>query len=472
MKIQSINPATEEVIGEVEVSEKKDVSKAVKSARKAFKNWKSVDISEKSELIKNIAKLMKERKKELSELITKEMGKPIFESEGEIDETVGEIEWFANESKKYIEDDILDLGLPETNAKIVFEAIGVAGVITPWNYPINNPMWKIIPALITGNTIVFKPSELSSLCGKEIENLIKDAGIPAGVFNIIYGDEAVGKHLVNSNVDMISLTGSSETGKFVASKAGKKLKRTVLELGGSDPFIVLEDAIFEQVVNGAVYGRLVNCGQVCTSAKRIFVAEKIFDEFVNQFVEKTKKLKVGNGLEPDTDIGPIISKEQLEKVENQVKDAADKGAKILCGGKRPESLSKGYFYLPTVLINVNNKMKVLKEEVFGPVAPIVKFKNIKEAIKLANKTKYGLGASIWTSDVNKGGDIARRLECGMVWINDVGTPYPQCPWGGVKESGIGRELSKYGILDFVNIKSVITTTSKDRKRAWWLPYNK
>lgn len=469
MKIQSINPATEEMIGEFEILDRKTVSKTVKKARVALNDWKKTDISEREKIIKKFRNILEKRKNEIAELISREMGKPIKEAEGEIDGSFGNIDWFVSNVRRIIEDEIVELDVENTTARIRFEPVGVVGIITPWNFPIDTPLWKIVPALLTGNTIVFKPSEYSTLCGMKIDELLKEAGIPDGVFNLITGDGTTGKFLVDSRINMISFTGSSKVGKEVMSRAGRKLKKIVLELGGSDPFIIFEDAIFEQAVNAAVFGRFLNCGQVCTAAKRIFVDKKIYDSFLESFVEKVKKLKVGNPLDRSTEIGPIVSKKQLETLERQVKDAIEKGAKVLCGGKKIEGV--GYFYEPTVLTNVKRNMAVLREEVFGPVASILPFKSIKEAIKLANDTDYGLGASTWTQDKEKVEMMVKSVESGMVWINDFGTPYPQCPQGGIKDSGIGRELSKYGVLEFCNLKTIVVSEDKTIKKPWWFPYS-
>jgi len=469
MKLKTINPSTEETIGEFEVSDRKVVSKAVKKAGKVLNDWKSTDISEREKIIKKFSDILNRKKNEVAELITKEMGKPIIEAEGEIGGSFANINWFIENIGKIMQDEIVKLDVENTTARIRFEPVGVVGLITPWNFPIDTPLWKIIPALLTGNTVVFKPSELSTFCGLKIGELLKEAGIPEDVFNVITGDGTTGRYLVSSKVNMISFTGSSKAGKDVLSRAGKGLKKTVLELGGSDPFIVFEDAVFEQAVNAAVYGKFLNCGQVCTAAKRIFVNKKIYDSFLESFVEKVKKLKVGNPLDRSTEIGPIVSKKQLETLERQVKDAVDNGAKIICGGKR--KAGKGYFYEPTVLTNIKKNMLVLNEEVFGPVASILSFKSIKEAIRLANNTKYGLGASVWTQNNKTAAEMIKSVESGMIWINDFGTPYPQCPQGGIKESGIGRELSRYGILEFCKMKTVVISEDKTTKKSWWFPYS-
>lgn len=442
--LQSINPVTEEILGEVETADRKKVNGAVRAARKAFYSWSLLELEERANLILKLAGELRKNSRDLSVSITSEMGKPITESEEEIEGTCREIEWFANEGKKFLANETAAEGYIE------YDPLGVAGIITPWNFPLETPAWSIVPALLAGNTVVWKPSELVPLVSMEIFRIF-DSVLPKGVFNIATGEDATGKYLVDSAVDMICFTGSSEAGKKVASRAGRKLKKAVMELGGSDPFIVLRDADIEKTVAGAVAGRFVNCGQCCTAAKRFYVEKEIADDFAERFVEKTKSLKIGDPLERDTKIGPLVSKAQLQLLERQVNESVNAGAKILCGGSRHGD--KGYFYLPTVM-NARQKMPVVSEETFGPVAPIIPVKNAKEALKLSNDTRYGLGASIWTKDTEKAKIIAKGLQCGIVWINDVNTSNPQYPWGGIKESGFGRSLSKYGMLEFVNIKSV------------------
>jgi acyl-CoA reductase-like NAD-dependent aldehyde dehydrogenase len=468
MKMQVINPATEEPLGEFDIADKSVVAAVVSRARTAFVGWKGKDISEREAIIKKFGELLASRKSEVARLISREMGKPIVEAEGEVDGAVGEVGWFLAETRKAIADEAVDVGTDNVSARVAFEPVGVVGLITPWNFPIDTPLWKIIPALLTGNAVVFKPSELATLCELKIGELLAEAGVPEGVFSVVTGDGSAGRALIDSKIDMVSFTGSSAVGKEVMSRAGKELKKTVLELGGSDPFIVFEDAIFEQAVNGAVFGRFLNCGQVCTSAKRIFVQQRLYDSFVNAFVERVKALKVGEPLDRTTEIGPLVSKKQLETLERQFKDAVVKGARVLCGGKRPER--KGFFFEPTVLVDVKPDMAVLKEEVFGPIACVMPFRTIEEAIGLANRTDYGLGASVWTQSKAAAERAAKAVESGMVWVNDFGTPYPQCPQGGIKASGIGRELSRYGIREFCNMKTIVKSADKSVRKPWWFPY--
>lgn len=449
----SINPTTEELLGKFSLYDKKAVNNAVKLASKTFPSWAKTDLSDRVRIISKMIDKIKFYKKELSTLITKEMGKPLSESEGEVDATIGDMTWFLNEGKKFIETESVDLG--NNAAEITFEPLGVVGAISAWNFPLNNPMYKIIPALICGDTVVWKPSELTSITGMRIFDIFKEISLPEGALNLILGDGTTGRYLVDSKINMVSLTGSSETGKNVMKRAGKGLKKVVLELGGNDPFIVCGDVDLDKVIRGAVRGRFYNCGQVCSADKRFYVEKKIAEEFIQKFTEQTASLQVGNPLDATVDIGPLVSQQQREKLETQINSSVTRGAKILCGGKRPKNINRGYFYLPTVLADVNHTMRVMREETFGPVASIMPVKDIEQAIKLANDTRFGLAASIWSKDEAKAKEISKSLNVGTVWINKSGAFYDQMPWGGVKESGIGREFSKYGMWEFVNIKSTI-----------------
>lgn len=468
MKIQSINPVNNEVIGEFEAYSQEMIFDVVAKARKSLKQWKNIDISEREKIIRNFANILMSRKKEVAELISKEMGKPIIEAIGEIEGEQGTFDWFLSETKNIIKGKDVKLSVDSATARIKFEPVGVVGLITPWNFPVGTLLWKIIPALLTGNTVVFKPSELSTFCGLKMAELLKEAGLPEGVFNVVTGGGETGRYLVLSKINMVSFTGSSVAGKNVASVAGSELKKVVLELGGSDSLIIFDDAIIDQAVNAALIGRFFNCGQVCTSAKRIFVDKKIYDSFLEKFTEKVMALRVGDPQKMTTEIGPMVSKKQLENLDIQVKDAINKGAKVMCGGKKIEG--KGNFYKPTVLTKITADMLVMKEEVFGPVACIFSFDSIKEVIEMANNTKYGLGTSVWTEDNKKAEMVADEIESGMVWINEFGTPYPQCPMGGIKESGMGRELSEYGVLEFCNTKVIMKSQDKTIKKSWWFPY--
>lgn len=472
-KLESLNPATGEIIGTVCLGGEKEVNAAVKVARQAYESWKNTNIWSRAELLKKIADEIIRRTDELKELITTEMGRPLPESDIEVIETSDMINYFANEGKTYLEGESIPINpdiFPNKFSYTIYEPIGVIGIIKPWNYPLELPFWSLAPALLAGNTIVFKPSELTPFVGIEIGKICQDAGIPDGVVNIITGDKNTGKHLVNSDVDMISFTGSVEAGKDIMKNSADKLHKISLELGGSDPFIVFSDADFDEAINGALWGRFTNCGQVCVAAKRIFVEETIFEKFVTNYVERVKQLNVGNGLEKTTDVGPLVSEKQRERIKMQIEEAVQKGARIECGGKFHQGLQQGYFFEPTVITNINENMKVMCEEVFGPVAVIKPFKDEGEAIKLANNSYFGLGASVWTTNLDTAFRVTKQLESGMVWINEINVAYAQCPWGGIKNSGTGRELSKYGIREYANIKHVNIDYGNENTRPWWFPY--
>lgn len=449
----SYNPTTEEILGKARVADENEVARAVKIARKAFIDWRRTSIDDRANMLLEFANILDKKRKEFKELITSEVGKPLKESEEEVIAVINETKWFATKGIEYLQDEEVEID-ENYRGIIKHEALGVVGVISPWNFPIGVPTWSLTPSLLIGNSVIFKPSELSPVVGHELTKAYHEAGIPKNILNLILGKDKTGRHLVESDVDMISFTGSSLAGQEVASKGGSMLKKVVLELGGSDPAIICEDADIEKAVSGLITGRYYNCGQCCSADKRFFVDQKISDQFIDAFVEAVNKLRVGNPM-TDVDLGPLVSFEQLNNLEIQVRDAKNNGASILTGGKKQSEFQVGYFYLPTVMARVNERMRILKEEVFGPVVPIVTFNSIDDAIEQANNTSYGLGASVWTSDQGRAEEISKRLEAGFVTVNDTNLVFPQLPFGGVKASGIGRELSKHGIWEFCNIKSVI-----------------
>lgn len=451
-KLISHNPATGEIIGEIEKTSLKDISAIVKCSREAQEKWANLSISKRIDYFTKLKNELAERKKELSELIKEEQGKTLIEAEIEIEDCIETINYYVKNADNFLKDEEID----ENNKKI-FQPIGIVAIISPWNFPFSTPFWAIIPALISGNSVIFKPSEEVPFTGLKIKEIFNKANFPKGVFEIAIGDKNEGKMLVDSDINMVSFTGSVETGKSIMKGSSKKLHKVSLELGGKDPSIVCEDADLDLASKGIVWGAFSNAGQVCTSVERVFVHESISETFISLIVEETKKLQL------EKDFGPIINKTLMDKIENHVKDAKDKEAKIIMGGKR-----QGNFYLPTIITGVTDDMKIMQEETFGPILPIRTFKKIDDAIKLANNTKYGLGASIWTKDQNKGISIAKQIKSGMVWINDVNIPYHNCPWGGIKQSGFGKVLSKEGLLEFVNIKYV--NFGNNSKRDWWYSY--
>lgn len=447
--IRCTNPATEEETFTYEPSSKEDLEKAVGRARRAFREWKEVSPSKRSDRLFEAASIIRERKDEFARLITVEMGKPIKESLAEVQKCAWGLEYFAEHGMEFLKDEKVETDAAKSY--ITFEPLGVIGCIMPWNFPMWQPMRFAAPALMAGNTVILKPSRIVPRSGMVLEEVFRDASLPVGSFNTVVGDSATGQALLGMDIEGFSFTGSIEAGIEVAQKAASRVKKFVLELGGSDPFILLDDADVEKAAKYAVTGRFVNCGQSCIAAKRFIVVKKVFDRFVDSFAENVKKLRVGDPLNVETDIGPLVSADALMKIEEQVEDAEKTGARILAGGKRIRR--KGYFYAPTIIANVNQRMRVVDEEVFGPVAPIIAAKDDKDAILNAYSTRFGLGASLWTT-TRRARKIVKQIDAGLVTVNGVVVSDPRMPFGGVKMSGIGRELSRYGLLEFTNIKSV------------------
>jgi succinate-semialdehyde dehydrogenase/glutarate-semialdehyde dehydrogenase/succinyl-CoA reductase len=387
---------------------------------------------------------------ELAKVATSEMGKTIKESIGEVEKCAWALEYYADNGDSLLADEVLN-----TDARksfLTFEPLGVIGSIMPWNFPYWQALRFAGPCLMAGNVIVMKPSRVTMQSGLEIEKAFTESGVPDGIFQTVVGSVESANHLIDSDVNAVTFTGSTDAGAKVGQRAAMNLKKCVLELGGSDPFIVLDDAIIEKAAEGAVKGRFINCGQSCVASKRFFVGKNIAKDFIESFIKKASQLKVGDPTLVETDIGPLSSKGGLETISGIVEDAKEKGAEILLGGSQIDG--NGYFYQPTILTNVKPNMRIAKEETFGPVAPITIVENESEAVKLANNTEFGLGASIWTKDLAKAEKMSRRIESGIVSVNNVVISDPRIPFGGIKHSGFGRELSRYGILEFVNIKSV------------------
>ncbi len=429
--------------------DKEQVFQLVGKAKRAFPEWKK-DYERRRSYIYNLVEYLKKNKIELAKVATSEMGKPIKESIGEIEKCAWALEFYADNGDSFLADEVLN-----TDARksfLTFEPLGVIGSIMPWNFPYWQALRFAAPCLMAGNVIVMKPSSVTMQSGIEIEKAFTESGIPDGIFQTVIGTVESANHLIDSDINAVTFTGSTNAGAKVGQRAAMNLKKCVLELGGSDPFIVLDDAIIEKAAEGAVKGRFINCGQSCVASKRFFVGKNIAKDFIELFIKKTSQLKVGDPTLIETDIGPLSSKGSLETISGIVEDAKEKGAEILLGGSKIDG--KGYFYQPTILTNVKANMRIAKEETFGPVAPITIVENESEAVKLANDTEFGLGASIWTKDLAKAEKMSRRIESGIVSVNNVVISDPRIPFGGIKHSGFGRELSRYGILEFVNIKSV------------------
>ncbi|AJM91661.1 NAD-dependent succinate-semialdehyde dehydrogenase [Nitrosopumilus sp. b2] len=448
-QITTVNPATGENINTFSPMGRDQVFELVRKAKRAFPEWKK-DYEKRRSYIYNLVEYLKKNKTELAKIATSEMGKALKESIGEVEKCAWALEFYADHGDSFLSDEVLN-----TDARksfLTFEPLGVIGSIMPWNFPYWQALRFAAPCLMAGNVIVMKPSRITMQSGIEIEKAFTEAGIPEGVFSTVVGSVDSANHLIDSDVNAVTFTGSTNAGAKVGERAAMNLKKCVLELGGSDPFIVLDDAIIEKAAEGAVKGRFINCGQSCVASKRFFVGKNIAKDFIELFIKKASQLKVGDPMSMDTDVGPISSKGGLETISGIVEDAKAKGAKVLLGGDKIEG--NGYFYQPTILTNIKPDMRIAKEETFGPVAPITIVENESEAIKLANDSEFGLGASIWTKDLAKADKMSRRIESGIVSVNNVVISDPRIPFGGIKHSGFGRELSRYGMLEFVNLKSV------------------
>ena len=449
--IKTVNPATEKVLFKYAIMSAGQVGKSVKQARKAFATWKNLDISKRAKFMQEFAQELRKNKANLAHAATQEMGKPIKESLSEVEKCALVMEFYADNGQIFLNDE--SVNTDARKSVVIFQPLGVIGSIMPWNFPYWQALRFAAPSLVAGNTIVLKPASATIQCGIEIEKSFNNIGLPAGVFSTVVGDSSTSEALIDSDLNGVTFTGSVSVGAKVASRATSQWKKCVLELGGSDPFIVCESADLDKASSGAVKGRFINCGQSCIASKRFFVVKDVAASFIEQFVQKTQRLVVGNPLSENTDIGPLVNKSALDNIESMVHDATKKGAEILAGGESAKN-RKGYFYKPTILTKITPKMRVAQEEIFGPVAPVTIVEDDLEAIKLANDSQYGLGASIWTEDLDKAEGLSRAIESGIVTVNNVVASDPRVPFGGVKKSGFGRELSRYGMLEFVNIKSI------------------
>jgi len=448
-QITTVNPATEEIIKKYPIMEKEKITHLVANARTIFPEWKK-DFERRRGCIYNLVEYLRKNKVELGQVATKEMGKVLKESISEVEKCAWALEFYADNGGNFLAEEVLN-----TDARksfITFEPLGIIASIMPWNFPYWQALRFAAPSLMAGNTIVMKPSSVTIQCGIELEKAFIECGFPEGVFQIVIGRTDSANHLIDSNVDAVTFTGSTKVGALVGQRATAHLKKSVLELGGSDPFIVLDDANVEKAANGAVKGRFINCGQSCIASKRFFISKKIANEFIESFVKKASRLEIGDPMIIENDIGPLVNNESLENISSIVEDAKAKGAEILLGGTEKDG--KGYYYKPTILKNVKHNMRIAAEETFGPVAPITLVEDEYEALKFANDIEFGLGASIWTENLKKAEKISRAIESGIVSVNNVVISDPRIPFGGIKQSGFGRELSRYGMLEFVNIKSV------------------
>ncbi|OLE50924.1 MAG: betaine-aldehyde dehydrogenase [Acidobacteria bacterium 13_1_20CM_3_53_8] len=453
------NPATGEPLAEVAEADKADIEKAVAAARRAFEGkWGRMSARERGRLLFKLAQLIEENAKELAELETADNGKPIRESLYiDLPQVVENFEYFAGFATK-IEGETIPVSGQFLNYTLR-EPVGVCGQIIPWNFPLLMAAWKLAPALAAGNTVVLKPAEQTPVGAMELARLIQEAGFPDGVVNIVpgFGETAGAALASHPDIDKIAFTGSTEVGKLIAKAAADNLTKVSLELGGKAPNIVFADADIEQAVNGAMMGIFFNQGQVCCAGSRLFLDERVKDEFLEKFKEKAEKVKVGDPSDKATQMGPQVSSEQLERIKSYVGVARAEGATVFVGGESPvldEKFQKGYFFQPTIFSEVKNQMRVAQEEIFGPVSCVITFKDEEDLIRQANETIYGLSAGIWTRDITRAHRFAREIKAGVVWINTYNMFNAASPFGGYKQSGYGREMGKHAIDLYTQVKSV------------------
>lgn len=469
-KIPVVNPATEEVLDYVSRGNAADADLAVRAAREAFKTWRWVPAVEKAQMLHAIARDLRARQKEIATVMTQEGGKPFCENRDEVEWVAACFDYYAEVGRNSRGNSIPPTFHHQVNFTIK-EPYGVCFCIIPWNYPLLLMVWKVAPALMAGNTVIIKPSNETPLSTLALADVF--AHLPAGVVNIVTGrGEEIGEALItHPGTDLVALTGSTETGKRVGKLCAEQVKKFHGELGGNDPFIVCSDADLDVASRACAWAAFLNAGQVCTSAKRVYVFDSIADDFTKRVVKFTQSLKLGNGLDPDTDIGPLINMQQLNDVHVRVTEAVRDGAKVLCGGGRPLHLKKGFFYEPTVVVNVKQKMRLVHSETFGPVLPIMRVKDIDHAIELANDSIYGLGANIYTNNMEWAMKAMDHITAGTFWINDPLSDNDAGPFGGMKQTGHSRELGEEGLDEFRETKHVHLDYKQEIK-PYWYPYSK
>jgi len=450
--IRTLNPATGKVEKEFQAYTSEEINQYIDDAHELYQTWRFTSFEERQAIMKRVANEMRQQKARLAKLVTTEMGKPLHESEIEIEYSANIIEYYADNAAEFLADSTLET--EKGTAYVVSEPIGVLLGVMPWNFPFSQIARFAGPHLMAGNTMVLKTASNIPQCGIAFEEMFTAAGAPKGLYkNLLLAGKDTDSIIANPKIVGVSLTGSEAAGAKVASLAGQHIKKSVLELGGSDPMIVLNDADIEKVMNGTINGRLRNAGQACTSSKRIIVEEGIYDEYLKRITAYVNGMKVGDPTQADTNMGPVSSESALEKLLEQINDSAEKGATIVSGGKRIDR--EGFFLQPTILTDLKPGMKAYDEEIFGPVVCIWKVNNVEEALQIANDTPFGLGSSIYSENVAYAQQLARRIDAGMVYVNKQVSSSPELPFGGTKHSGYGRELSKAGILEFLNKKLVM-----------------
>lgn len=460
--LNSVNPANiDEIVGVVPASSKADIDKAVEAAKAAFPKWRLTPAPKRGEILFRAAELIQKHKEELGKLVTREMGKILPEGLGDVQEAIDMAYYMAGEGRR-LSGETVPSELPDKDCKSVRVPIGVFALITPWNFPTAIPAWKMFPSIVSGNTVVFKPSSYTPISASRLVELINDAGIPPGVLNLVHGTgEETGEYLAtHPGIDGVSFTGSTAVGEKLARICGTLDKEISCEMGGKNPIIVMDDARLDLAIEGALWGGFGTSGQRCTAASRVIVHEKVYDRFLEMFVSAAKSLKLGDGLDKSTHMGPVINESQMKKVLGYIDIGKKEGGKLLLGSNRKTDgdLNKGYFIEPTIFADVRPEMRIAKEEIFGPVVAVLKAKDLQDAIKIANGVEYGLSSSIYTQDVNNTAIAERNLESGIVYINapTIGAEI-QLPFGGTKKSGLGRKEAggRGGALDMFTKWKVI-----------------
>ena len=472
-----INPATGEETGRVPLMSASDVAAAVRRARQAQLGWSQLSYRARAEFILRAREIVLAQVDEIAALITRETGKPPAEATSmEVVPTLDLMYYFAKNTASLLRRQKIDIGqygLMGRSSYLCYKPLGVVGIISPWNFPWATPLAEVVMALMAGNAVVLKPSELTPLTALKIGDVFKQARFPEGLLEIVTGDGSTGAALVEAGVNKIMFTGSVATGKRVAEAAAKHLTPVVLELGGKDPMVVLEDANLENAARAAVWGGFANAGQACASIERCYVHESIARKFTERVVEETRKLKLGPPAGEAVDVGAMTNERQLRIVEDHIQDAVEHGARVETGGHRLEN-TDGWFHEPTVVTNVDHSMELMRDETFGPVLPIMTFKTDDEAVRLANDSIYGLTASVFTSDIGRGRRLAERIDAGTVMINEVVYTHAiaQTPWGGVKQSGYGRTHGKLGLLELVSAQHIHLNRVPWLPDVWWFRYTK
>jgi succinate-semialdehyde dehydrogenase/glutarate-semialdehyde dehydrogenase len=474
-RIASVNPATGEVLGELDSAGPTEVRAAVARAHAAQLEWDAWGIHNRVKVMRRFQQILLAHKTDIARRITQEAGKPLVEALlTEVLVVLDATRFLIENAFAILREEKLthgNLAMKTKSGRILREPYGVVGIISPWNYPFSIPATEALAALVAGNAVVLKPSELTPLIALELQALLREAGVPDDIFQVLPGDGETGAALVRSEISKLIFTGSVTTGRRIAQVAAERLLPVVLELGGKDPMIVLEDADIDVASSGAVWGAFMNAGQTCLSVERCYVHQSLYSVFLEACAEKVRKLRVGNGMDPASEIGPMIHERQVRVVETQIEDAKQRGARVLVGGTRLRELGPTFF-APTVLADVDHNMRVMQEETFGPVLPVTPFREETEAVRRANDSDFGLAASIWTRDRARGERLARQINAGTVMVNDAVSCFSisEAPHGGVKASGLGRTHGRWGLEEMARVKYVDSDRLPRMKKIWWFGY--